>query len=199
MTRSLLLLPSLMLLGGCFASGEPEPTGVPVWRPGGAAVCDRGLPAPSVSVEAQLHTIGQSPNVMYARGAFAWITESGANTVSRVALETGALDAGFVDVGNNRGPWDVRVDDGLVFVTNYTGSSLTVADANSGDVLEELEGLEDASGIAVTPTHVFVTKVNYDPGFEDDFGPGSVTVIAREGWEVVGEIEITPRTRSTPR
>ena len=48
--------------------------------------------------------------------------------------------------------WGAPSDEGLVFVTNYTRGSLTVADAETGEVLQELPGLEDASGVAVTPT-----------------------------------------------
>ncbi len=158
----------------------------------GDAVCQEGAPSPDGTVDPELETIGPTSNAIRRGSDHFWIVESGSNTVSRYTPETGELDRGFVDVGNGRNPYDVAVapDDSRVYVTNYLADSITVAHAETGEVLEEIEhdSLDKPEGIAVVDDHLYVTNVHYTGG-DDPFGTGTVVIFEREDMEVVAQAE----------
>ncbi len=174
------LLPMLVsLLCGCPAPPSAR-------HPAGPAVCEDGARSPSATVERTVAVTGPLVSAMRLGDDEIYLVESGDNTVSRFDPSTGAY-AVLVDVGNERGPWDVWVADEELWITNYIGNSVTVADRRTGEVLDEIEhpSFEGPSGIAMLDGRVYVGNVQYRG---DSYGPGSVTVINAQTHEVHGAI-----------
>ena len=174
----------IIILIGC---GEPAPEVEP-WPTGGA--CESSVELVEASHEPALHVLGPTTNAIRRFGEWAYIVESGANTVSRVSLDGERFEPGFIDVGNGRNPYDAVVDarEGRVLVANLIAGSLTVADAETGEVLREIVDprLDSAASVAVLGEHVYVTSLDYE-GY-NTYGDGSVVVLDRTDYTVLGEI-----------
>ena len=153
----------------------------------GPAVCSEGPARPAAEVAPDYATIGPTGNAIRRGGDHLWIVESGSNTVSRLAAETGDFERAFIDVGNGHNPYDIAVapDDGRAYVTNYMANSVTVADTETGEVVAEIEDerFDNPSGIAVADGRLYVTNIAHSG---DGFGEGAVTIIDREDREVIG-------------
>ena len=153
----------------------------------GPAVCGEGPARPAGEVEPDFATIGPTGNAIREGGDHLWIVESGSNTVSRLALETGEFDRAFIDVGNGQNPYDIAVapEDGRAYVTNYMANSITVADTETGEVVGEIEDerFDNPSGIAIAGGRLYVTNIAYSG---DGFGEGAVTIVDRKDGEVIG-------------
>lgn len=179
----------LLLYGACSpAPSNQQPTGARV--PASAAVCGGGVQLASFDVEPSLGVIGEAANVMVQAGDYAYIVESLDNTISRLNLRTGALDAGFIDVGNDRGPYDMFADPETMrgWVANYQSSSVSIVDLRTGAVIEELTGdaFDGPNGVTATETHAYIGNTQPLPG--GGYGPGSVTVIERATRDILGQL-----------
>ena len=179
---------ALMLGVGC----EPAPGELrePVVRTD--AVCPQGVGRFDVFVDGQVAAIGPSANQVEVAAGAVWVLESGSNTVSRFDLESEEYSAYFVDLGNERNPYGMAIDEvgGEMWVANYASNTVSVAALQSGEVLEEIdsEGFANPSAVALTEEYAFVGNVNY-LGLSQGFGPGSISVIHRESREVVAQWE----------
>lgn len=160
------------------------PTAPPPVHPAGPAVCDQGPASPMAVVTGDTHVVGATLSVLRRYGDEVWVVESGANTVS--VLERGGELAVRTDVGNERGPTDVWVDGDQIWITNFVANSVTVADRTTGRVVAEIdhESIEAPAGIAGTDRWVFVGNTEFRG--DEDYGPGSLTIIDRRTLEVVG-------------
>jgi hypothetical protein len=177
----------VLMTPGCgVEEGREEPRVVAV-----EGRCEAGVGSLSVSVEPYLGAIGPLGNALAAGGGAIWIVESGSNTVSRYEPERG-MTTGFVDVGNDRNPYGLFVDEdrGEAFVVNYLANSMSVARMDTGAVMAEIssESLRSPSAVAANATHVFVANVNY-LSLAEGFGPGSISVFERPSLRHVGDIE----------
>lgn len=139
--------------------------------------------------EPALATTGPTLNSIVDDGEYLWIVESGSNTVSRYHPGRDEYQKGFVDVGNGKNPYDIAVPEQgtRVFITNYEADSITVADRNTGEVVQRIRSSKFAkpSDITVTERAIYVTNVNYE---QRRYGEGSVTVISRQSFQVAGNI-----------
>ncbi len=190
--RALNLIITLAIIGLSCACGDELPSDAGGWR-GGPAVCDGGARAPSAT-RAPVHALlGPTSNAIVRAGAHAFIVESGSNTLSRLDLATGEVEAGFLDVGNERNPYDVAVDLARdeVVTANYLTGSVTIARASTGEVIEELQDarLRGPSGVALTERAIYVACANY-LGPQQGYGDGEVVVIDRATRQVVGVIAL---------
>lgn len=158
--------------------------------PASAAVCADGVELASFDVEPALDVVGEAANVMVQAGDYAYIVESLDNTISRLNLQTGALEPGFIDVGNDRGPYDMFADPETMrgWVANYQSSSVSIVDLQTGAVIEELTGdaFDGPNGVTATRTHVYIGNTQPLPG--GGYGPGSITVIDRATRGVLGQL-----------
>jgi DNA-binding beta-propeller fold protein YncE len=156
----------------------------------GPAVCPDGPRRPEGSVDPGYATLGPTSNAIRQSDEHLWVVESGANTVSRLSVESGDFDSGFIDVGNGRNPYDVAVDsgEGVAWVTNNLEHTVTVADTGSGEVLAEIDGeaFDNPAGIALTDERAWVTNFELDGR---EFGTGSLAVVDRETREVVASFD----------
>lgn len=170
MTRFYALL--LMFLTACSAD-TTEDTNL---YPSGPAVCDDGSTAPSLAVE-EWATTQAGPNAAVIHGDYLYVLESQANTVSRVHLDSSVHEP-WVDVGNDRNPYDLVVTDDSIFITNYLSNSVTVASLDTGEVIREIisPDFSKPSGVAFHAGHLYVGNVNYI-GPAEGFGDGSLSII----------------------
>jgi sugar lactone lactonase YvrE len=143
----------------------------------------------SQSVEKEVTSIGASSNQIVKDGDFLWIVESGDNVVSRYNLETDSYTSGFIDVGSGRNPYSIAIakEARRVYITNFASDSITVADYDTGDVVQEIEAesLASPSGIALTESSIYVTNINLDGR---EYGDGSVTVLKRSDFSTAGTL-----------
>jgi hypothetical protein len=176
----------------CAACGPAQTGPPPDDTGGGDGVCPAGPQAPARTPAPKLASIGPQSNALRAGDGALWIVESGSNTVSRFDPQTDTLAAGFIDLGNGRNPYDLDVDAAAdeVWITNNLGSSITLARASSGEVVEEIvsEEFEDPAGVAALGDYIYVSNFNYLTP-DEGFGPGSVTVVDRDSRQVLGSIE----------
>ena len=179
-------VPVLILLASCGGRGPSEQA---ARLEAGPKVCGAGPESPAGSLDPGLATIGPSSNAVRQFGDHIWIVESGSNTVSRLSVNSGKLAQALVDVGEGRNPYDVVADPtkGRVFVTNYLSNSVTVADAETGEIVEEIESdaFRRPEGIAATDRWLYVTNANYVGG-ESLYGRGTIAIVDRETLSVVG-------------
>jgi hypothetical protein len=164
------------LVAGC---GDEAAEQAPPLLEAGPAVCGGGPTRPEAVHVPLVKPLGPSPNAIKTRVGALWIVQSGDNTVGRYDLATGAWDADFIDVGNDQNPYDVEVAGDEVYVANFLGNTVTVADAVSGRVKRTLSHptLKQPSAVAITQRRVYVGNVELQgPG---RFGPGSVAVFDR--------------------
>lgn len=169
-----------------------------------AGVC-RDVPAESAAgarefqVYPWLDSIGPSGNALAVSESAVWIVESGSNTVRRFDKATGQSQAQFIDVGNERNPYGIFVDEASaeVLITNFAANTLSVASAETGEVLEEIAdaSLKNPSGVVATKDFIYVTNVHY-LGTAQGYGPGSVTILDRKTREVLGNV---PTTHKNPQ
>ena len=156
------------------------------------AVCEGGAPAYDVVVERHITEIGPSANDIQSAADALWIVESAANTVSRFDRGEHRLESGFVDVGNDRNPYAADLDPatGELWIANFIADTVTVADLNSGEILEEIDdsSFADPSAVALGEDHAYVANIEF-LGANEGYGPGSITVVDRTSHNVVSTIE----------
>jgi len=99
------------------------------------------------------------------------------NTVGRYGLRTGRWEPAFVDVGNERNPWDVAVTADRLYVSNFAEPVVTVADRATGARLGEL-AVETvaAGGIAAVHDLVLIASSGF---IGPDYGPAALVVLRR--------------------
>lgn len=187
--RWIILTVMLLMFSAC---GPATPLEILV--PDTPAVCQEGASLTSLEVSPQLQPIAEQANHMVSANGWIWVLESGSNTVSRYNPTSGVFEDAFVDLGNDRGPYDIFVDGDRGFVTNYLGNTVSIFDANSGEVLDEISDprLKDPSGIAATREHLYVTNVEF-LGVARGWGQGSILVIDRATLEITGVISAHAR------
>lgn len=149
-----------------------------------ASICEGGPAERTLSIDTDARAIGPSANAFVRTPDELWIVASGDNTVSTVS------GGRTIDVGNERNPYDAAYDAqrDRLYITNYLTDSVTVADATTGEVLEELEheSLDRPAGVATSGRYIYVTNTGYRP--EGPFADGSVTVIDPSTLDVLGDI-----------
>ena len=120
-------------------------------------MCDGGSVAPVAELERGLDALGPSVNGVRRFGDDIYIVESGSNTIARLDPSTGVASQ-WVDVGNERSPWDVWAIDDELWITNFVADTVTVADRDTGEVLAEVrdDTFAGPAGIAATAEHVYV-------------------------------------------
>lgn len=177
----------VVFLCACSAQATQEPVLLPKVAIMGA--CAHGLKSLEVQVEPQMFTLGVSPNEVVRSGDDLFIAESGSNTVSKVNVRTRTHTPSFIDVGNNKNPYNVSMDQEHVFITNYLAQSVTVADRHTGTVHKEITSplFQGPSGVLVTNDLILVTNVNYR-GATKDYGEGSVVLIDKSSLKVLGAV-----------
>lgn len=184
MRYGVIIISGLLALSAC---GPASP--IEVLIPDTPAVCEEGPALTSLEITPQAQAIAEQANHMLHDGEHIWILESGANTVSRFRPSDGRFQPAFVDLGNDRGPYDFVIDAGQGFVTNYLSNTVSIYDTTSGEVVRELDDsrLVDPSGVAVTERHLYVSNVEY-LGPDRGWGEGSIVVFERETFEVIDVI-----------
>lgn len=177
------------IVGGCGDPPVEAPT--PVAKTG--AECDGGAPAYDIYLERRVTEVGPSSNAIVSADDQMWVVESGANTVSAFDRITGQMDHGRLYLGQDQNPYDLAIDDGAgeLWVTNYSGSSVSVA-SDQGEILATIEDpdLANPSSVALSGDYAYISDVNYLSQSEG-FGPGSIAVIDRQTHEVVNRWETT--------
>ncbi len=139
----------------------------------------------------RLDSIGPSGNEVVVSGPYIWIVESGSNTIRRINKTSGKADANFIDLGNDRNPYQIFIDEekSEMFIANFGTNTLSVADLTSGKVIEEVahDSLKSPSDVTVTAKYIYVTNVNYLSSAKG-YGPGSVTILDRKTRKVLGDL-----------
>lgn len=175
----------------------------------GAASCDRPAPsedasryvttAPScegerflLQIEPDFADVQAQANVLLRDSdQRLYVVESAENTVSRFDAVTGRAEVGFIDVGNDRNPYDMALDEEKRrgYVTDFLSGTLSVVSLESGALIAELgEGLmRSPSGVAYSKRYLYVSDVEYGEG-EHDFGPGAVHVFDRATLDYLGKL-----------
>lgn len=179
-------------LGMLSCGPEEKPPQEPVGLTSQA--CPEGFPAHQVFVDGQIAPIGPSANQVGVALDGLYVLESGTNTISRFDLLHESWEPFFIDLGNDRNPYGMALDEvsGEVWVANYSSHTLSRASLLSGDILQEIDdpGFQNPSAVALSRDRVFVANVNYR-GLQEGFGPGSITVLDRETGEVLQSWETT--------
>lgn len=156
------------------------------------AVCHGGVGVYDVFVERRVSAIGPAGNDLVATDGFLWVLESGSNTVSRFDRAVDEFDSGFIDVGNERNPYSMAIDEttAQVWIANFATHTVSIADMDSAEILAEIddESFKNPSAVALTETHAYVANVNF-LSLAQGYGPGSVTVIDRQTLSVVASVE----------
>lgn len=186
---ALVLLLSLPLSVATIACGTAESANNATDFEGGSPVCEGGPDRPSGSVRPNVSAIGPSSNALRRSDDDLWIVESGANTVSTFGLDSNSYREGFVDVGNDRNPYEIAFHDELVFISNWIADSVTVADRSDGSVLTEIEAdaFDNPQGLAATEQRLFVTNTELEG--RNEFGAGSIAVVDRPSRSVERRVE----------
>ncbi len=170
-----------ILASVCAACGSGEGEGLdqgtlPDFDPG---MCrDSALLAdPPASVRHEVHTTNSVNNYVRIDGDIAWVVQSGSNTVGRFVLGSDAFDPNFVDVGQDRNPWDLTFAGGRLYITNFLSDSVSIADAGSGEILGELSDLDIlAPGTPATDGQILLVP---GTGFAfTDYAPDKVAVLS---------------------
>ncbi len=190
---------SVFLAAGFFVSCGPDETN-DVLEPSqvleSTAVCSvSGAVKPSGNqdylVYPRLDSIGPSGNEVVVSGPYIWIVESGSNTIRRVDKISGKADANFIDLGNDRNPYQIFVDEekSEMLIANFGTNTLSVADLKSGKIIEEIahDSLKSPSDVTVTSKYIYVSNVNY-LGSTQGYGPGSITILNRKTRAVLGNL-----------
>ncbi len=170
-----LIEPILLALAQLMACGDPplapgDPGALPDFD---LDACTIPSP-PSVTPEALV--TGPVNNVVVVDRDVAWIVHSGDNTVGRLDLITGRFEKSFVDVDDNRNPWDLAPAAGRLLITNFIAGSISIADAATGQLLAERDdlGLDTPTGVAAAEGFALVASAHFvGPGY----GPGTLTAL----------------------
>ena len=166
----------------CASCGQdPQPVREPTSWP---AVCDGGPRLVVSGLDPQVHTIGAVSNVLAQDGGELWVVESSSNTVSKLTA-SGDFVAAALDLGVDRGPYDVAFDATRVYVTNYVVSSVSVFDRATGELVTEIthSSLDGPSGVAVLDDRLYVSNVRFrSDGKNTWYEPGTVSVFALGTW-----------------
>ncbi|RAL20720.1 hypothetical protein DL240_15495 [Lujinxingia litoralis] len=178
-----------------MACGEPPEEQAPAGQL--REVCQEPAEAYPLYVEARLSTTGSVSNDLVADARSVWVVESGANTLSRFDREQQRYVSQAVALGAERNPYAMALEPGAapsgaarIWVANYATHSVSVIDAQSGEVLQEIEdaSLKNPSAVALGERYAYVGNVHY-LSLAQGFGPGSISVIDRTTLEVVGQWE----------
>ncbi|MGM0558518.1 MAG: YncE family protein, partial [Myxococcota bacterium] len=142
-------------------------------------------PARTLRVDTNSQAIGSGSNALVSADNQLWVVESLDNTVS--PIEDGLI----IDIGDGNNPYDAAydADRGVFYVTNFLTDSVTVADADSGEILEQLEheSFDRPHGVAISESYVYVTNSGYRSGTA--YADGTVTVIDPASRTVLGSIQ----------
>lgn len=178
---------------GLLASGCGEgttPAGAETSLPPFDTDACQALDSPAVTPNA--YATGPVNNALVVHGGFAWVVQSGANTIGRLELASGAWDPEYVDVGNERNPWDLAVDRRQMFVSNYLSGSVSVVDPASGTVESEImdERLISPAGVALSEDKAFIASSGFvGPGYVD----AEILVIDRASLAVDAVLSVSGR------
>jgi len=166
---SRLLIAVVALLIGCEDPEAPSEFQAPR-----APVCGQ-LPLGFHSPE-ELVVTGLASNALHKTEDSLWIVESRDNTIGKYDLNSGAYST-IADVGNDRNPYDLFVETGHIWVTNYLSNSVSIMDRQTGVLVRELESeaFQNPSGVAVLGGVALVTNVNY---LSPSRGFGESTLVA---------------------
>ncbi len=163
----------------------------------GQAACPGGPASPAATVFANVQSIGTAANAIAGGDGHLWVVESTENTVSRYAPRADDYEPYFIDVQNGRNPWDVAVDEdqGLAYVTNRQANSLSVANIETGEIVDEIGTeqdngepvFDDPQGIGLSTDRIYVTNTVHRG--RADYRQGFVTVLDRQTREVLGRVD----------
>jgi DNA-binding beta-propeller fold protein YncE len=187
----------VVALFGLIGCGEPDVSSGParVYE-AGEAVCEGGVEAPRAAVFPDVQTTGVGPNVIKQGDDYLWIVESLDNSISRFDPATGTYDLYFIDVGNDRNPYDLHIDEEkhLAYITNWVAGTLTVASTQTGEVVAEIgvdtDDFDAPQGVTASDDYIYVTNTHYR---SNTFDEGSVTVVDRDSLEVVARVATTKK------
>lgn len=184
----------LVCAGALWIAACGEPMAPPQTFDGRPPICQEGSGLPSGRVTPDFQTIGPTSNAVRRSDDALWLVESGSNTVSRFDLQEQTLQRGFIDVGEGRNPYDIAVDSSAqrAYITNWLSSTVSVADTETGRVIDELsyETFDFPQGIEVTEDYLYVTNVHFRGGDDASaFEPGTVTIIDRAERAVLRTVE----------
>lgn len=187
--RELLLAVLACMVFGCSTppDGDPPIASQP-------PVCVGGLGVASVKIEPRFETIGPSSNTILRFGQQIWIVESGSNTLSRLVLDDESFDGSWIDVGNDRNPYDVTMNAQFIAVTNYLGQSVSIFERQSGKFVREIkhESLKNPSGVAIWDGRLYVSNVHFLNNIEG-YGQASVSIFDLQMGTFVGNIRLQER------
>ncbi len=190
-SRALVALALGLVLGlGFVGCGDDEASGPEVVAQF-EAVCEGGAGGGELAIERHISSLGPSAHEMAFDGQGLWVVESGANRVSRFDVEDQTMESGALDVGAERNPYDLAIDEekGRLWVTNFLSDTVSVFDGESRELVEELDYgvFENPSSVVIHGDYAYVGSVNYQGS--QGFGPGSIAVIDRQSLELKGEVE----------
>ncbi len=95
--------------------------------------------------------LGTTPNWIDINDGYAYVTNSGDNSVQKIDLETGATVSNIY-VADSSNPWYAKAHEGFLYVTGYFTGSLYKIDLITEEIVEEVsvgvnpEGIEIADG-----------------------------------------------------
>lgn len=146
----------------------------------------------ALSIAPHLATTQEQPNALLLREHTLYIVESGANAISTYDVKRGLYTPNFIDVGNDKNPYDIALspDGKIAVIPNYLSGTISIADTSSGKILHESApstAIINPSGVAASRDHIHVSDVAFGRG-ADGFGEGKVHVFDRTSFAYLGAL-----------
>ena len=143
------------------------------------------------TVENDYIDLGESPNLIDVADGFAYVVNSGDNSVQKINLETGATVSNIY-VADSCNPWDAKVNNGHLYVTGLFTNKLYKIDLTTENVVAEVEVGNSPEGIAFYNEKIFVGITG---GYSNDYVGSKVTVVDDASFTVIEEIETSLNTQ----
>jgi len=155
---------------------------------------------PASAVQNDVTTLGVYANTITIDGEFAYVVNSGDNTIQRysTADPAGSSNKRFVDEGTNKNPFDLAIYGDRIYITNSFEGSITVAALSTGAVLSTtiLPELVSPQDIVATEGYLLVANTEFTfPAPSERFG--SLVVLSRSDTPAL--VNRIPTTQSNPQ
>ncbi len=134
---------------------------------------------PGISIE----NIGMLyANDVVMNSTYAYVVDSGNNTIHRSSLETPRIEKNYIDLGQNAGPYTAYADDNELYIVCNVTPQVVKVDLSTNEQTVILNGDHLVSGTAVTKVGKTVIVADSEYNFEDfSKTEGKLVVITEDG------------------
>lgn len=138
----------------------------------------------TTSVNNSFVQLGTTPNLIDIYDGFAYVVNSGDNSVQKIDLTSGATVSNIY-VADSSNPWYAKVKGDYLYVTTFNTNKLYKISLSSEEVVAEVQVGQAPEGIEFALGKIYVACTG---GYINNYEDSQVTVLSEESMEIINTI-----------